>query len=91
MNNIAVKLDENYTKELKQEIQELIKKVISEEKEKIEPSKRYYNRRELMEFLSIGASTIEKLQVNGLQYVPVGRQVLFDIEQVYEVLHSLKK
>lgn len=91
MGTLSVKLDDNYTKELKQEIQELIRKVISEEKEKIEPTKRYYNRRELMEFLSIGASTIEKLQIHGLQYVPVGRQVLFDIEQVYEVLDSLKK
>lgn len=91
MNNIAVKLDENYTKELKQELQELIKKVILEEKEKIEPTKRYYNRRELMEFLSIGASTIEILQINGLQYVPLGRQTLFDIEQVHEVMNSLKK
>lgn len=91
MNNIAVRLDETYTKELKQELQNLITLTVKEQTEKIQPTKRYYNRRELMKFLGCGGSTIEILQMNGLQYVQLGRQTLFDIEQVHEVLHSLKK
>lgn len=91
MQNISVRLDETYTKELKQELQNLITLTVKEQTEKIQPTKRYYNRGELMKFLGCGGSTIEMLQMHGLQYVPLGRQTLFDIEQVHEVMNSLKK
>lgn len=91
MENLAVRLDESYSVQLKKELQTLIIATVKEQTEKIQPTKRYYNRSELMKFLSCGSSTIEKLQINGLKYVSIGRANLFDIEEVYQILESLKK
>lgn len=72
---------------LKNQILDGIKDIIKSE----EVSKRYYNRKDLCTFLKIGVDTLETLKDNGLNYVKLGRQYLFDINEVYSILEKMKK
>ncbi|MDO4813665.1 MAG: hypothetical protein Q3988_01090 [Gemella sp.] len=89
---MEVVLGSNYQEELKESLRSLIQKTIKEEQEKIRPTKRYYKRNELVEFLGIGDKTLTKLRENGLRYVPLNEKTnYFDINEVYAVLESMKK
>lgn len=89
---MEVVLSSNYQEQIKESLRKLIKITIKEEQEKIRPTKRYYKRNELLEFLGIGDKTLNKLRENGLKYVPLNEKTnYFDINEVYEVLESMKK
>ncbi|MDO4814555.1 MAG: hypothetical protein Q3988_05600 [Gemella sp.] len=88
---MEVVLSSNYQEKLKEELRELIRQTAKEEAERIQPGKRLYNATELMQYLGCGQQTLKELQIAGLKEMKVGRQRLFDIEEVYEVLKARRK
>ncbi|MBF0746445.1 hypothetical protein IR073_01970 [Gemella sp. 19428wG2_WT2a] len=89
---MEVVLSSNYSQQLKGELRSLIQETIKEEQEKIRPTKRYYKRNELIKFLGIGEKTLSRLRENGLKYVPLNEKTnYYDIEEVYEVLETMKR
>ncbi|OFK63713.1 hypothetical protein HMPREF2811_02545 [Globicatella sp. HMSC072A10] len=59
--------------------------------EKASLPKRYLQQKELMKYLGIGYETLEELYANGLKYISLGKRKLIDIEDVAEILNSMKK
>lgn len=59
--------------------------------EKASLPKRYLQQKELMQYLGIGYDTLEVLYANGLKYISLGKRKLIDIEDVAEILNSMKK
>lgn len=88
---MEVVLSSNYQEQLKEELRELIRQTAKEEAERIQPGKRLYNATELMQYLGCGQQTLKELQIAGLKVIQLGRQKLFDINEVYEVLDTMKK
>ena len=87
---MEVVLSEAQSEKIKDQLNNLIDEVIKNRIEKIKPNKRYLTRVELQKFLGIGNSSMEILKQNGLKYVVLGNKHLFDIEDVNEILNSLK-
>ena len=81
---MEVVLSEAQSEKIKDQLNLLIDEVITNRIEKIKPYKRYLTRVELQKFIGIGASSMEILKQNGLQYA------VLDIEDVYEILNNLK-
>ncbi|WP_413516054.1 hypothetical protein [Carnobacterium maltaromaticum] len=50
----------------------------------------YIDQRTLMKELHIGFDTLKKLQLNGLEPVIIGRQHLYDLEDLKIILNKLK-
>lgn len=84
-------LSKEYTQELKMQLTNLIDEVIKDRLEKIKPTKRYYTRQEIYELFKIGASTMAELQQQGVRYVKLGKKYYFDIDEIYQVLETLKR
>jgi len=51
---------------------------------------RYVNQQTLMKELHIGFETLKMLHQNGLEAVIIGRQHLYDLEDLKNVLNQLK-
>lgn len=51
---------------------------------------RYVNQQTLMKELHIGFDTLKMLHLNGLEAVIIGRQHLYDLEDLKNVLNQLK-
>ncbi|EDO1241682.1 hypothetical protein GY178_001732 [Listeria monocytogenes] len=51
---------------------------------------RYVNQQTLMKELHIGFNTLKKLHLNGLQVIIIGRQHLYDLEDLKNILNQLK-
>lgn len=88
---MEVILSENQSKQIREQLTNLINDVITERIERIEPRQRYFTRIELQKFLNIGNSSMEILKANGLRYAVLGNRHLFDIEDVYSILNELKQ
>ncbi|MBF0713544.1 hypothetical protein HZY83_02435 [Gemella sp. GH3] len=88
---MQVVLSEEYTKQLEKQIEKVIDRVIENKIAQMKPYKRYLTRAELCKFLSIGQCTMDKLAQAGLTYAVLGNRYLFDIEEVYRILETLKK
>lgn len=61
--------------------------------QKIEQSsfqKRFIKQSELMTHMGVGMSTIEELYKSGLHWIPLGKSKFIDLEELAEVLESLK-
>ncbi|MFI3805659.1 hypothetical protein [Vagococcus fluvialis] len=52
---------------------------------------RYVNQRTLMRELRIGYDTLKKLRLKGLEVIIIGRQHLYDIEDVKDIFNKLKE
>ena len=87
---MEVVLSEAQSQKIKDQLNNLIDEVIKNRIEKIKPNKRYLTRVELQKFLGIGNSSMEILKQNGLKYAVLGNKHLFDVEDVNEILNSLK-
>ena len=87
---MEVVLSEAQSQKIKDQLNNLIDEVIKNRIERIKPNKRYLTRVELQKFLGIGNSSMEILKQNGLKYAVLGNKHLFDIEDVNEILNSLK-
>ena len=87
---MEVVLSEAQSEKIKDQLNNLIDEVIKNRIEKIKPNKRYLTKVELQQFLGIGTSSMEILKQNGLKYAVLGNKHLFDIEDVNEILNSLK-
>lgn len=88
---MEVVLSKEYTKKLEEQLEAVIDNAINKKIEKLSPYKRYVTRNELCAVLGIGQSTLDKLAMHGLRYAVVGNKHLFDIEEVYSILETLKK
>lgn len=51
---------------------------------------RYVNQQTLMKELHIGYDTLITLRLNGLEVIIIGRQHLYDIEDVKDIFNQLK-
>lgn len=51
---------------------------------------RYINQQTLMKELHIGYDTLKKLRLNGLEVIMIGRQHLYDLEDVKNIFNQLK-
>lgn len=51
----------------------------------------FINQKELMKELRIGFGTLQKLRLNGLKSVQIGRQKYYNIDDVKNVFNQLKK
>lgn len=51
---------------------------------------RYVNQQTLMQELHIGYDTLRTLRLNGLEVITIGRQHLYDIEDVKDIFNQLK-
>lgn len=51
---------------------------------------RYVNQQTLMKELHIGYDTLRTLRLNGLEVIIIGRQRLYDIEDVKDIFNQLK-
>ncbi|AQP77359.1 hypothetical protein EG888_11460 [Listeria monocytogenes] len=51
---------------------------------------RYVNQQTLMQELHIGYDTLRTLRLNGLEVIIIGRQHLYDIEDVKDIFNQLK-
>lgn len=52
---------------------------------------KYVNQQTLMKELHIGFDTLKTLRLNGLEVIVIGRQHLYDLENLEHVLTQLKK
>lgn len=48
------------------------------------------NQKALMKELHIGYNTLKTLRLNGLEVIIIGRQHLYDIEDVKDIFNQLK-
>jgi hypothetical protein len=51
---------------------------------------RYVNQKTLMKELHIGFDTLKKLHLNGLETIVIGRQHLYDLDELTTVLNKIK-
>lgn len=51
---------------------------------------KYVNQKTLMKELHIGYNTLRTLRLNGLEVTIIGRQHLYDIEDVQDIFNQLK-
>ncbi|EHK9981757.1 hypothetical protein E0T48_002019 [Enterococcus faecalis] len=51
---------------------------------------RYVNQQTLMKELHIGYDTLKTLRLNGLEVIMIGRQHLYDLEDVNNIFNQLK-
>lgn len=51
---------------------------------------KYINQQTLMKELHIGFDTLKKLQLNGLKVIIIGRQHLYDLNDLNNILSELK-
>lgn len=51
---------------------------------------RYINQQTLMKELHIGYDTLKTLHLNGLEVIMIGRQHLYDLEDVKNIFNQLK-
>lgn len=51
---------------------------------------RYVNQQTLMQELHIGYDTLRTLRLNGLEVIIIGRQHLYDIEDLKDIFNQLK-
>ena len=51
---------------------------------------RYINQQTLMKELHIGYDTLKILRLNGLEVIMIGRQHLYDLEDVKNIFNQLK-
>ncbi|EAA0025429.1 hypothetical protein EFX44_14680 [Listeria monocytogenes] len=51
---------------------------------------RYINQQTLMKELHIGYDTLKTLRLNGLEVIIIGRQHLYDLEDVKNIFNQLK-
>lgn len=51
---------------------------------------RYINQQTLMKELHIGYDTLKTLRLNGLEVIMIGRQNLYDLEDVKNIFNQLK-
>ncbi len=51
---------------------------------------RYVNQQTLMRELRIGYDTLKTLRLNGLEVIIIGRQHLYDLEDVKNIFNQLK-
>lgn len=51
---------------------------------------RYVNQQTLMKELHIGYDTLKTLRLNGLEVIIIGRQHLYDLEDVKDIFNQLK-
>lgn len=89
---MEVVLASAYKEKLLGEVEGVVNQAIKNKLEKINPTKRYYTRNDLLQFLGIGPSTLTKLMGKGLRYVKLNDKThWFDIMEVYEVLETMKR
>lgn len=53
-------------------------------------SSKYFNKRELSEYLGVSIGKIENMMNSDLRYIKIGRNVRFDIEDVNEYMNNNK-
>lgn len=51
---------------------------------------RYVNQQTLMRELHIGYDTLKTLRLNGLEVIIIGRQHLYDLEDLQDIFNQLK-
>lgn len=69
---------------------QLAETAIEQKIEKASIQKRFIKQNELMTHLGVGMSTIEELYKNGLRWIPLGKSKLIDLEELAQVLETLK-
>ncbi|MFI3685617.1 hypothetical protein [Vagococcus fluvialis] len=52
---------------------------------------RYINQKTLMEELKIGTGTLKELRHRGLEVIVIGRQILYDSEDIKRIFEQLKQ
>lgn len=52
---------------------------------------RYINQTILMDELHIGTTSLKELRRHGLEVIVIGRQLLYDVDDVYRIFDQLKQ
>ena len=87
---VEVVLSEDYAVQLRLEVLEMVHNAVKSVDITNTLKLKYVNQSELKKLLRIGQDVLDDLIENGLQYVRLGNKVLYDIEDVYRILESMK-
>ena len=86
-----IKLDPEYEEQIIMRFSQLADTAIDTAIERASIQRRYVTQQELMKHLGIGYDTLQTLVEHGLRYIHLGRSKMYDLEEVSEVLETLKK
>lgn len=87
---LQIVLPQEYEDMILARFSQLAETAIEQKIEKASIQKRFIKQNELMTHLGVGMSTIEELYKNGLRWIPLGKSKLIDLEELAEVLETLK-
>lgn len=87
---IQVTLPDEYTEQLYQQFLQLANRAVEQATQNVHVNNRYLNQEELKKYLGIGQALLDEMVIHGLSYVKLGRQKLFDLEDVYQYLEKNK-
>lgn len=87
---VEVVLSEDYEEQLRLEVLEMVRNAVKSVDITNTLKLKYVNQSELKKLLRIGQEVLDDLIENGLQYVRLGNKVLYDIDDVYRILESMK-
>ena len=87
---LQIVLPQEYEDMILARFSQLAETAIEQKIEKASIQKRYIKQNELMTHLGVGMSTIEELYKNGLRWIPLGKSKLIDLEELAQVLETLK-
>lgn len=87
---LQIVLPQEYEDMILARFSQLAETAIEQKIEKASIQKRYIKQTELMTHLGVGMSTLEELYKNGLRWIPLGKSKLIDLEELAQVLETLK-
>ena len=87
---VEVVLSEDYAEHLRLEVLEMVHNAVKSVDITNTLKLKYVNQSELKKLLRIGQDVLDDLIENRLQYVRLGNKILYDIEDVYRILESMK-
>lgn len=88
--NIIINWTEEQQKEVYNTVLEMHKKAYEEVTNQNMPYlKKFLNKQELLNFLKIGHNTLAEMKLHGLKPHKVGRQELYNLDEVYKSLEKM--
>lgn len=71
-------------------VNKLLDTAIEEAVERASIQKRFVAQSELKKMFNIGADTLSEIESQGLRRIPLGKKVLYDLEEVAEIFNEMK-
>lgn len=71
-------------------VNKLLDTAIEEAVERASIQKHFVAQLELKKMFNIGADTLSELEKRGLRRIPLGKKVLYDLEEVAEIFNEMK-